>query len=241
MDTCVVVHKVSRSLWVSVTFPRAHLHTLSPPTTTAQNLGHHRLPSNKFLLYDHSMRIPMLFKGPGIAQNTESDFLGTQVDLAPTILGFAGIATPSYVDGKSLVSLLVSGGNHDELLGATRNHLRTELLNAPMMSRDASFLEYYNQGPWEVGSTHALDDWSNTYIGLYVRSKTFGNWKYGEFDPYGKQSNFTSVYMTELFNLDADPWEKYNVINASNTSAALKEYLHTTVRAYYECVGVNCM
>ena len=43
------------------------------------NLGHHRLPSNKFLLYDHSLRIPMLFSGPGVAPGTKSDFLGTQV------------------------------------------------------------------------------------------------------------------------------------------------------------------
>ena len=44
-----------------------------------RHLGHHRLPSNKFLLYDHSLRIPMLFSGPGVAPGTKSDFLGTQV------------------------------------------------------------------------------------------------------------------------------------------------------------------
>jgi arylsulfatase A-like enzyme len=51
------------------------------------NLGHHRLPSNKFLLYDHSLRIPMLFSGPGITAGVEHAFFGTQVDLAPTMLG----------------------------------------------------------------------------------------------------------------------------------------------------------
>ena len=50
------------------------------------NLGQHMLPSNKFLLYEHSLRIPMLFMGPGIAAGSSIDFLGTQVDLAPTIL-----------------------------------------------------------------------------------------------------------------------------------------------------------
>ena len=30
------------------------------------NLGGHRLPSNKFLLYDHSLRIPMVIRGPGV-------------------------------------------------------------------------------------------------------------------------------------------------------------------------------
>ena len=36
------------------------------------NLGHHRIPSNKFLLYDHSLRIPMVVRGPGIAPGTSS-------------------------------------------------------------------------------------------------------------------------------------------------------------------------
>ena len=30
------------------------------------NLGHHRIPSNKFLLYDHATRIPGVISGPGI-------------------------------------------------------------------------------------------------------------------------------------------------------------------------------
>jgi len=53
------------------------------------NLGHHMLPSNKFLLYDHSLRIPMVIMGPGITPNSSNAFLGTQVDLAPTMLGSA--------------------------------------------------------------------------------------------------------------------------------------------------------
>ena len=43
------------------------------------NLGHHMLPSNKFLLYDHSLRIPMVIMGPGIPPNSANEFLGTQV------------------------------------------------------------------------------------------------------------------------------------------------------------------
>jgi hypothetical protein len=36
------------------------------------------LPSNKFLLYEHSLRIPMLFMGPGIKPGSSIDFLGTR-------------------------------------------------------------------------------------------------------------------------------------------------------------------
>eukprot|EP01047_Picozoa_sp_COSAG01_P087600 COSAG01_NODE_20228_length_964_cov_1.880925_1_plen_55_part_10 len=54
----------------------------------------------------------MLFSGPGIKAGSRSDFLGTQVDLAPTMLGLAGIPKPSYMDGKSLVSLIVTESDH---------------------------------------------------------------------------------------------------------------------------------
>ena len=47
--------------------------------------------------------------------------------------------------------------------------------------------------PLQVGTRHALDDWSNTYIGLSGTFAGYGRLKYAEFDPYGKQSNFTSV------------------------------------------------
>jgi N-acetylglucosamine-6-sulfatase len=146
------------------------------------NLGQHRIPSNKFLLYDHSLKIPMLFKGPGIPKGTILDFLGTQVDLAPTMLGFAGIDPAPWMDGKSIVSLLVKPGSQNDgaapIPASVTRHLdalkRMSVTDgssaytsadtsaytpdgAPV--RTASFHEYYNQGPWEVGKTHALDDW----------------------------------------------------------------------------------
>merc|ERR1719450_1696050 len=48
------------------------------------NLGGHRLPSNKFLLYDHSLKIPMVVMGPGVPQGVQLPHLGTNVDYAPT-------------------------------------------------------------------------------------------------------------------------------------------------------------
>jgi len=46
--------------------------------------------------------------------------------------------------------------------------------------------------PLQVGTRHALDDWSNTYIGLSGTFAGYGRLKYAEFDPSGKQSNFPS-------------------------------------------------
>lgn len=105
------------------------------------NLGQHRLPSNKFLLYSHSLRIPMLVKGPGVPKGAELDFLGTNVDVAPTILGLAGLDTPGYMDGKSIVPLLVTDLGDDSVPASVKRHLST----ASKPARTSSFHEYYNQ------------------------------------------------------------------------------------------------
>jgi arylsulfatase A-like enzyme len=67
------------------------------------------LISAKMLFYEHSLRIPMVFMGPGIRQNSSFDeWLGTQVDLAPSVLALAGIDAPAWMDGRSVIPLLVS-------------------------------------------------------------------------------------------------------------------------------------
>jgi N-acetylglucosamine-6-sulfatase len=65
------------------------------------NLGHHRLPSNKFLLYEHATRIPGVVRGPGVQPGNNS-VLGTNVDYAPTWLAMAGLPTPATWDGRSV-------------------------------------------------------------------------------------------------------------------------------------------
>ena len=50
------------------------------------NLGQHNLPSCKLNVYDHDIRIPMVIMGPGIEADTTFDFIGSNVDVAPTFL-----------------------------------------------------------------------------------------------------------------------------------------------------------
>ena len=81
------------------------------------------------------------------------------------------------MDGKSIVPLLVT--SPEEAPASVRRHL-SEFDGASAVAvpaRNYSFHEYYNQGPWEVDvkSGAALDDWSNTYIGLYGRFQTHPN------------------------------------------------------------------
>ena len=47
---------------------------------------------------------------------------------------------------------------------------------------------------------------SNTYIALTYKGP-LGYLKYGVYDPYGKQTNFSKPYMLELFDLAKDEYD----------------------------------
>ncbi len=125
------------------------------------NLGHHRIPSNKFLVYDHALKPPMLVRGPGVKPGINM-LLGTNVDFAPTWLALAGIDTPASYDGRSWLSQLVPPGSEDQLPAPSRTQLireRAALAEKPW--RLETFSQYYNQGgpspldmpdglPWNV-------------------------------------------------------------------------------------------
>ncbi len=52
-------------------------------------LGSHGL-MGKQNLYDHSVRVPLIFRGPGIPKNQTSDAMVYLLDLCPTFCEFAG-------------------------------------------------------------------------------------------------------------------------------------------------------
>lgn len=68
--------------------------------------GEHRIPKEKFHLFDAGLRVTLMFAGPGIlAGQVRSELVGN-ADLAPTLLQLAGLPVPSHMDGRSLAPLL---------------------------------------------------------------------------------------------------------------------------------------
>jgi len=66
--------------------------------------GEHGL-GGKWLLYEESIRTPLIISGPGIPdtrQGMKLDNLALNIDVAPTILDLAGIPVPEEMDGISL-------------------------------------------------------------------------------------------------------------------------------------------
>jgi len=72
--------------------------------------GEHRVPNGKVLLYEPSIRVPLLMRGPGIPRGVHRRQLVSNVDLAPTILELTGASPGVTVDGRSLVPIFRDGG-----------------------------------------------------------------------------------------------------------------------------------
>jgi N-acetylglucosamine-6-sulfatase len=72
--------------------------------------GEHRVATGKVLVYEPSIRVPLLMRGPGVPRAVKATQLVTNADLAPTILDAAN-ATPGRVeDGRSLLDLVGDPG-----------------------------------------------------------------------------------------------------------------------------------
>ena len=68
-------------------------------------LGSHGL-FGKQSCYDHSVRVPLIFSGPKIPKNAQSDAYVYLFDIFPTICDLIGIDIPKSVDGSSLVKAI---------------------------------------------------------------------------------------------------------------------------------------
>ncbi len=68
-------------------------------------LGQHGL-MGKQNLYDHSVRVPLIFAGPGVPAGRRCGKLAYLLDIFPTICDLAGIVVPESVEGRSLAPCL---------------------------------------------------------------------------------------------------------------------------------------
>ncbi len=72
--------------------------------------GEHRVSLGKVLVYEPSIRVPLIIRGPGVPAGAHRRQLVTNADLAPTILEVAGATPGKAQDGRSLLPLLEDRG-----------------------------------------------------------------------------------------------------------------------------------
>ena len=65
--------------------------------------GEHRVPQGKVLLYEPSIRVPLIIRGPNIPAGQHRSQFVENIDLAPTIVAATGVQPGRVMDGRSLL------------------------------------------------------------------------------------------------------------------------------------------
>ena len=68
-------------------------------------VGRHGL-MGKQNLYDHSVRVPLIFAGPGIPQGKSTEEFAYLLDIFPTLCGLTGLGVPETVNGMDLTETI---------------------------------------------------------------------------------------------------------------------------------------
>jgi arylsulfatase A-like enzyme len=116
-------------------------------------VGQHGL-LGKQNLYEHSVRVPLVMRGPGIPRGVRRDALCYLSDLHPTLCEMAGVAAPAgLVDGKGLRTVVERGGAVRESVFYAYRHLQRGV-----RTRDWKLLEYNVAGKRTTQLFHLRDD-----------------------------------------------------------------------------------
>jgi len=112
--------------------------------------------------YEHSVRVPLAFSGPGIPEGKQTDAYAYLFDIFPTLCELTGMERPESVEGRSLVEAMA---------------------NPAEKVRDMLYFAYWK-------NQRAVKDRRYKLV-EYVVHETHN--------------------MTQLFDLDKDPWELTNL------------------------------
>ena len=107
--------------------------------------GEHRIPNGKTRIYEESIRVPLMMRGPGIPRGVSVSDLTINADLAPTIVELANANPGLVMDGRSLIPVAQQPGIEQG---------RELLIEQP--SFQAIRTERYMYAEHETGETGAL-------------------------------------------------------------------------------------
>jgi arylsulfatase A-like enzyme len=183
-------------------------------------MGEHRLLLGKNTAFEEDIRVPLLARGSGIAPGTVVTALTGNVDLAPTFADIAGIKTPDFVDGRSLLPLLTDSVPTDWRQAYL---LERGLLDETAYAPDVFVLANYMDGLREPLDSPYRAKQDRAFRGLRTTDYTFVQYGDGTL---------------ELYDLKADPYQLENI--AGSASPSLLENLQGWLESLRHCQGDSC-
>lgn len=174
--------------------------------------GSHGLRQKGNLVYDENFHVPLIISHPDLAGGTRTDALASAVDLAPTLLAFAGLdpaevaARFPALKGHSLTPVLEGGSVRDGVLTAVES----------IVTLDASFWTAFTdpEAPRRVASGELRPDWDKRgFLRGYTDARhTFGRY----FSPVhpNRPRNLSTLFADNdvvLYDRAEDPAELRNL------------------------------
>jgi arylsulfatase A-like enzyme len=188
-------------------------------------LGEHRL-GNKLFFYDEAIRVPLIIRAPGQTRPLTVEQLALNIDLAPTILDYAGLPWQSAaygVDGRSLKPLMEQ---------------------ADVSWRDWFVTEVWHPRGYEPSDMNHGHYWwiSPDFAALRTATHAGESWKnmiYVEFhDPAWPDEGRTyEEYL--LFDMDEDPFQTRNLYGNEARHEEL-DRLKQVLDVLRDCAGQAC-
>ena len=116
-----------------------------------QFLGERQI-AGKWLMYDNSVRVPLIIYHPGINKHMDIEDMALNIDIPSTILDIAGVSIPDTYQGKSLLSVVSGGKNSMDRDTVLVEHL-WEFENIPpsegVRTNEWKYLRYINNKSYE--------------------------------------------------------------------------------------------
>ena len=130
------------------------------------------MPSGKVLLYEPSIRVPLIMRGPSIPAGQHRSQFVANIDLAPTIVAATGAQPGRVMDGRSLLPFA-----RDPLFHSGRDLLLETPTYSAIRTPNWLYAEHvteaglYNlaRDPFELSSLHANPDYNRVKADLALR------------------------------------------------------------------------
>lgn len=114
-------------------------------------LGERQL-ADKWLMYDKSLRVPLIIYDPRAIAHQDIDEMALNIDVPATILEFAGVKQPKNYQGKSLIPLIKQATksiNRDTVLIEHLWEFESIPPSEGVRTKDWKYFRYVNDKSWE--------------------------------------------------------------------------------------------
>lgn len=171
-------------------------------------LGEHGWFDKRFM-YDECHRTPLLVRYPGaVKAGSTTDAMAMNIDLAPTLLDFAGVSIPEDIQGMSLKPVLCNGGREPE---GWRDAVYYHYYEYPswhsvkrhygVRTKDHKLIHFYNdvdewelydlrKDPQEMHSVYGDPEYAGVKADLEAKMSALQQ-QYGDTDPTEQENRFT--------------------------------------------------